>query len=112
MLQMHPLRSYHSLALTMQQTSTLVVLVGSSQTLVGNQVFGQNQHIANSDNAQAEQDALNEQQNIDSNTAGGTAPTTQAIFGDNQKLGQTQAVSNSGWFKHTRLYHKPHAESK
>lgn len=67
----------------------------STQTLVGSQVFGQNQHITNSDNVQASQNAQNEQQNIDDNTAGGTAPTTQAIFGANQKLGQTQTVSRS-----------------
>jgi hypothetical protein len=56
----------------------------SSQTLVGSQVFGQNQHIANTDNAQTIQNARNEQDNMDNNIAGGTAPTTQAVFGDNQ----------------------------
>ena len=38
------------------------------------------------------QNALNEQQNTDDNTHGGIAPTTQAIFGDNQKLRQTQEM--------------------
>jgi hypothetical protein len=68
----------------------------STQTLSGSQAFGQNQRITNSDNAQAFQNALNEQQNIDNNALGGTAPTTQAIFGDNQNLGQTQTISKSG----------------
>lgn len=45
--------------------------------------------------AQASQSALNDQQNTDSNTAGGTEPTTQIIFGDSQILGQTQSVSKS-----------------
>jgi hypothetical protein len=34
-----------------------------------------------------------EQQNTDINTAGGTASTTQANFGDNQQLGQTISKS-------------------
>jgi hypothetical protein len=67
----------------------------STQTLVGSQVFDQNQHTVNSNNAQAGQNALNEEQNTNNNIAGGTAPTTQAIFGDNQKLGQTQTISRS-----------------
>jgi hypothetical protein len=67
----------------------------STQTLVGSQIFGQNQNIANSDNVQASQNALNEQQNTDSNGAAGSAPIRQAIFDDNQKLGQTQPISSS-----------------
>lgn len=55
----------------------------STQSLIGSQMFGQNQHIATSDNMQAGQNALNEQQNLNSKPAGGTAPTTQAIFGNN-----------------------------
>jgi hypothetical protein len=68
----------------------------STQTPIGTQTFGQNQNIANSNNTNVRETAKNEQQNIDTNTAAGTAPTIQSIFGDNQKLGQTQSVRNSG----------------
>lgn len=83
----------------------------STQTLVGTQAFGQNQYNANTDNARAIQNPRNEQVNMDNNAAGGTAPTAQAIFSDNQKLGQTQTVSSSSG-SNTQDSDKQHAESK
>ncbi len=68
----------------------------SIQTPVGSQIFGQNQHIADSNNVQVGQAASNKQQNPDIHNTAGPALTTQAIFGDNQQPAQTQSVTNSG----------------
>lgn len=68
----------------------------STQNLAGSQVFGQNQHLTGLYNVQVGQPASNKQQNIDINTADGTALNTQTILGsNNQNVGQPQAISNS-----------------
>ena len=74
-----------------------------TQMLIGTKTFGQNQNIGNSNNAQAGQTATNEQNSdTDTNTASGTAPTIQSIFGDNQKTAQTQSISKSGGGSNTQ----------
>jgi hypothetical protein len=59
----------------------------SHTATAGLQSIKQNQHVTNSDSSLSIQNALNAQLNIDSNTVGGTSPTTQSIIGGKQTLG-------------------------
>jgi hypothetical protein len=52
--------------------------------------------LRDSNNAFVNQEASNNEINNDTNSAGGAAPTTQTMFGDNQKTAQTQTIAKSG----------------